>query len=62
MPSLNNTTWKCDSCEKERLNKDISVLTYSIDNSPYMSRNFKYCNDNPDCINYARKKASTGKI
>ena len=59
---LENTTWKCDACGKTRKNKFISVLNYPLRVFSGASRNFKYCNDNPECLNTAYQKADTGKI
>jgi hypothetical protein len=47
---------------KIRRNKFISVLNYPLKIFSGASRNFKYCNDNPECLNIAHQKADTGQI
>ncbi len=50
---FDNLTWQCDICHRERPDAQISV--YKIDETPAdlpagtVTRNVKYCNDNPAC-------------
>jgi len=59
---LNNLTWKCEICGKERPDNKISVITYKLKNFPKAERNLKYCNDNPDCQKEAVETAETGEF
>jgi hypothetical protein len=50
---LDNLTWRCDICATMRPDEKISVI--SVDITPNqlpsgtVTRNVKYCNDNPAC-------------
>jgi len=59
---MNNLTWHCEICKKEREDSKISVLTYQLEGLEGAERNLKYCNDNQDCYLKALNKAKTGKI
>ena len=59
---MNNLTWKCEICGKERPDEKISVITYPIKNLPGAERNLKYCNDDKNCIKKAIKKSEIKKI
>jgi hypothetical protein len=53
---LESLTWRCDICRKERPDSKISV--HKVDIGPKASpgmitRNVKYCNDNPHCYDGA---------
>lgn len=52
---LNNLTWLCHICGRERPDDKISVFTHErmIGNIP-MKENVRYCNDNPDCAEKAK--------
>jgi len=54
-------TWTCHACNKERPDRSISVLTYSLKDLPNAERNFRYCNDNDECLATAEKNARAGK-
>lgn len=51
-------TWSCDICGKERPDAKISV--HKVDIGPEglppgtVTRNIKYCNDNPNCYEAAK--------
>lgn len=53
-------TWNCDICGRERLDKDVSVLTYEIKKLRGMFRNIKYCNDVDECLAKAKKLKEKG--
>jgi len=62
---LYHVTWTCNHCEKERPDSCISVRT--VDTSAdydlpegTMRCNFRYCNDNPECITAAQKFKERG--
>ena len=56
--SLSDLTWRCDICRKERPDSKISV--HKVDIGPknlapgIVTRNVKYCNDNPHCHDAAK--------
>ena len=56
------TTWKCHSCGKERDDENISVYTYPIPDIPGAERNWRYCNDNQECLDKAIVQGKTGKV
>ena len=59
---LNNLTWHCQICKKERPDTKISVLSYPMEGIPTATINTKYCNDNPQCFKGALKKQEKGEI
>lgn len=60
--NLNDLTWICDICGKERPDRNIAVITYPIKDWENAERNLKYCNDNQDCINKAILKHVTREV
>jgi hypothetical protein len=59
---VENMTWKCGVCGKERPDEAIDVFTYPLKGLPGGEVNLKYCTDNPDCFKGAVEKSKTGKI
>jgi hypothetical protein len=53
---MQNLTWTCHVCGKERPDDKISVhsKTVTMNNVP-ITQNVRYCNDNPECIEGATK-------
>lgn len=49
-------TWICDACKSKRADCFISVHTVPIPNAPYARRNWKYCNDNEECLEIVKTK------
>lgn len=55
MIAWENLTWRCDICRQERPDAQISVWKVDITRPdsrcpPWtITRNVKYCNDNPAC-------------
>ena len=60
--NMENLTWKCDICHKERPDDRIDVLTYPMEGLPGAEINLKYCNDNEDCRQKAIEKSKTQKL
>jgi hypothetical protein len=53
---MQNLTWTCHVCGKERPDDKISVYSSEKevgDTGVKMTQNVRYCNDNPDCIEKA---------
>lgn len=49
-------TWLCHVCGKERPDSKISVYTSDVMIGRIeMKQNVRYCNDDPDCIEGAKK-------
>jgi len=50
---MRSLTWRCDICHRER--PDASISVHKVDIGPKhlppgtVTRNVKYCNDNPAC-------------
>ncbi len=59
---MNDLTWNCGVCRKERPDEKISVRSYPMKTLSGATINLKYCNDNDDCIEGAIAKAKTGEI
>lgn len=66
MINLTDITWRCNVCGKERPNKYISI--HKVDRSSdydfptgTVIWNIKYCNDNLECFEGAKKKGENGK-
>lgn len=52
---MNNITWTCHICKRERPDRFISVLTKPLDIPGVdASQNIRYCNDNTQCLNGAQ--------
>lgn len=47
--------WRCDVCREERSDASIKVHTviFTYDNGAAISRNIKYCSDDPHCFEKA---------
>lgn len=58
-------TWRTDCCRTERADAFVSVMHVPVEGLeayfPATRFNFKYCNDNPDCVAIARAAASQGE-
>lgn len=59
---MNNLTWKCQICGKERPDEKISVISYPMKRLPGAEINLKYCNDNQECEKEAIKKSKTEEL
>ena len=53
---MQNLTWRCHICKKERPDAKISVLTKPIMSAgvEIAKQNIRYCNDNPTCAEAAK--------
>jgi hypothetical protein len=53
---MENLTWTCHICKKERPDALISVLSKPliIAGQQAGNQNIRYCNDNPECIEGAK--------
>ena len=49
---MNMFTWKCEVCRATRNDEDIAVTTKQV--GP-VTRNVKFCRDNPACFKGANK-------
>ncbi len=59
MIDFKELTWRCDACGDERPDEKISVLSvpWVIGGRVVGQRNYKYCNDKPDCLKQVEEKA-----
>jgi hypothetical protein len=52
---MDDSTWVCHVCGKERPDDKISVhSTKKMVGDVEITQNVRYCNDNPDCVEGAK--------
>jgi len=57
-------TWTCHICGRERPDNRISVLTKPLimNGKVVGEQNIRYCNDNPKCLEGAKKFSHTKEV
>lgn len=58
--------WKCHICRSERRDEFIGVMSFPVTSGPAadmgVTRNVRYCNDNPPCIAEAVRWSRAGVV
>lgn len=54
--------WRCWSCGQMRPDPKIDVVSYPIEGLPGSKKNYKYCNDKPECLANIETMRKEGRI